>query len=233
MHAAGRIGWRMNRTNHNDADLSAAQEAYKTGFEEALEKIGPVNLPRAVSPIGGSRAPQYPADYKCSITDGENMDGCCGGKDNDMTWDQADATGCHRVDIIVEQKCVGADKKAATKACRNCGTGTDQVVAINDTCPRTCSTESILNPAATCTDKYAGELFKFGDVNAICYMCLCECQNVIGSDDYDSTQPACFDIEDGERDEYCKDYKSYRAKQKMQKTLGALIVVGVNMIIKK
>ena len=37
MHAADRIDWRMNRSNHNDTDLIAAQEAYKTGFETALE----------------------------------------------------------------------------------------------------------------------------------------------------------------------------------------------------
>jgi hypothetical protein len=118
----------------------------------------------------------------------------------------------HRVDIIVEEKCIAADGKAC-----------DDPMESDGTCPSGCSSEK----------SDAGELFRFGDINAICYMCLCECSNVMDSEEYAADQPACFDIEGSQRDEYCQDYKDYRQAQSRNKMLGTAVVVFVNTLIKK
>jgi hypothetical protein len=93
MDPADRInGWQLNMSTHDQTDLQDAQKAYKEGFELALERLGAVNIPKAVSPKAGAQKPlTYPEDYYCAIADGDGMEGCCPGKDNDMTWDEAEA----------------------------------------------------------------------------------------------------------------------------------------------
>ena len=98
-------------------------------------------------------------------------------------------------------------------------------VPFNSTSAAACPTE------CTSTEKHSAELFRFGDINAICYMCLCECSNHLDSPSYLPHEPACFDIPEGHQ-EFCKDYKDYRKAQKKNKLLGTFLVVAVNTIIK-
>lgn len=122
--------------------------------------------------------------------------------------------GCsHRIDLIVEEQCKGPDKHEC-----------DLDAPSNDTdaaCPTGCTSE----------EHFAGDLLRYGDADALCYMCLCECSNILDSPAYLKDEPACFDIP--ERENYCQDYKKYRRSQKANKLLGVFIVVLVNFIIGK
>ena len=68
----------------------SALATYKGVFETALEALGVVHVPRAVTHKQGTHKPySYPNDYVCDIVDGDDMDGCCTAKDNTMTWSEA------------------------------------------------------------------------------------------------------------------------------------------------
>jgi hypothetical protein len=122
--------------------------------------------------------------------------------------------GCsHRIDIIVEDKCVDERDRTCHADVPSNGTAA--------ACPTGC----------TSRQKHKSELFRFGDINAICYMCMCECSNHLDSPSFLPNEPACFDIPGG-HEEFCKDYKDYRKEQKMNKLLGTFLVVVVNTIVK-
>eukprot|EP01043_Picozoa_sp_COSAG02_P002048 COSAG02_NODE_45_length_45811_cov_83.565891_36_plen_911_part_00 len=74
-------------------------------------------------------------------------------------------------------------------------------------------------------------IFKFADKDAICYMCICECEDPKpGMPGYNETAPGCTPTVD---DEYCDSYREYRAHLKKFKLLATFVVVAINVIIKK
>eukprot|EP01043_Picozoa_sp_COSAG02_P023791 COSAG02_NODE_1280_length_13477_cov_9.042906_10_plen_924_part_00 len=74
-------------------------------------------------------------------------------------------------------------------------------------------------------------IFKYADKDAICYMCICECEDPKpGMPSYNETAPGCTPTID---DEYCDSYRDYRAHLKNFKLLATFVVVAINAIIKK
>ena len=77
----------------------------------------------------------------------------------------------------------------------------------------------------------SSQIFKFADKDALCYMCLCECEDAKpGMPGYNETAPGCTPTID---DEYCDGYRVYRAHLKTFKLLATFVVVGINAVIKK
>ena len=85
-------GWQLNMSDlPPDESLErSALATYKDQFETALEALGVVHVPQAVTHKKGTHKPYiYPDDYVCDIMHGDDMDGCCTEKDNEMTWREA------------------------------------------------------------------------------------------------------------------------------------------------
>ena len=207
--------------------MDAAQEHYKRSFDKAIDALGDTGaFPRAVGPKPDAvkhlvesadgqthHHYKYPDDYMCTIAEGENMDGCCQGNDNDMTWLEAKDEGCHRIDIIIEQHCELEDGTAVR--------------------PGTAD--------ATCEDEApSSELYTMADIDTICYMCLCDCKNQTADEPgYNASVPTCPPITSG--DKYCHEpsdgakhsFHSYVSGLKQWKKVGTFLVVSINQIIKK
>jgi hypothetical protein len=181
----------MRETELDQAGISA-QQYYSEAFHDLIDELGmDGRFPRAVSTRPDSAVPRtYPADYRCDVTEGEGMEGCCEYEDG-MTWQSARAQNCHRIDAKPEQDTVNGVTSSFT----------------------------------------AAKIFKFADKDALCYMCLCECEDPKpGMPDYNETAPGCTPTID---DQYCDGYEEYRAHLKTFKLLATFVVVAINAVIKK
>ena len=74
-------------------------------------------------------------------------------------------------------------------------------------------------------------MYKYADRDSICYMCLCECENVLpGKPGYNASAPNCIPTLD---DGYCDSYNEYQAHLKHFKVLATFVVVSINAGMKK
>ena len=195
-------------------EMAQAQEFYKERFDKASEVMGwGGQFPRVVTPKDNATVSEsylesgegarydFPEEYQCAVVDSPDMAGCCETTDNDLLWQEANASDCHRVDIIVEHE------------------------------------PDSHHPNRT-IDVHVADLFRFADIDAVCYMCLCDCENqtMEGAIPGNESFSTCAPLTEG-REQYCGggeyNYHAYRSHVKNFKLLATFIVVCINQLVKR